>query len=395
MEKWKLSNNISCLAYQVPYETDKACLSLVINVGSLYDETQKGISHYLEHMLIMAVENISKLNGNLSISGYTDFEYTVYRIECINSSIESIRTSLSILVNILTGEALTPKNMEKARADILEEYNCFQRKNDIFPLIKNLTSDRLLLSFLPIGYSDVIKTISFEDILKHHLKWYSKEAVAVSIISAYDNTEIRFLISSEFEKSEKSLHTSFNNTEMNHDFSSIRLLLQEDAKNFNIYVKISSSLNNSMKNRILEDFGFIVIENYLEKYFRDCCKIEVDVQTTKTRYSKRYRFFCIKIRSLSDEIDVWLKNHKDIVPALFYEYIIENFYKSDFDSYKTAYVQNLLIAKEINIFMLDDEVKNYFVFGDPIYEKNDYLTQLKNVKYEEILILLKKWFLCL
>lgn len=390
VNKWKLSNNVNCLTYKVPYETDKACLSLVINVGSLYDETHKGISHYLEHMLLMSVENTININENFNIWGYTDFEYTVYQVECLNN-INSIKTSLSILFDILTGTRLSLKDMERVRLIILEEYDYFQTKSDMVPLLEMLTYDELLLSSLPIGDLDVIQTLSYEDVLKHHVKGYNKEAVAVSIISAYNNTEVGTLISSVFQKSNKQLHDSFNNMEISNSHLTIRRLFPRDATGFNIYIKNSSSLDNIMKSRALEDFGFIVCENYIEEYFRNCCKIEVDVQMAKIRYTLKCRFFCIKVESVLDEINIWFRNHKDICTILFYEYIIENFSKKEFDIYKAAYANKLIFAKETNISMLNEEVKNHFIFRDPIYEKNDYLEHLKNVEYEEVIILLKKW----
>lgn len=392
VKEWQLNNNIQCVTYQVPYMADEACVSLVVSVGSLYDGTKKGIAHYLEHMLIMSVDNSINISEDLSIRGYTDFDYTIYQIKCPNN-ICSIRRSISILHNILSGEHLELKDMERARVAILEEYHVFQAKKDLVSLMKILTEEENLFSSLPIGDLNIISTICFKSIVNYHLKWYRKESVGVSVVSTLGHNQIENLISDEFRTTEKLMHASFNSTGMTPSSLTSRWLFPRDGKELNIYIKNTSSLANNMKSRVIEDLGFIICENYMEEYFRDQWEMKVDVNVVKFRYSKQCRFYCIKIKGTTDEFDTWLKGQKDNAVFQLYEYTIKNFHQEEFNLYKTYYAENIMLAKEPSIFKLSEDITNYFIFNDPIYEKKEYVNTVGLIQYEQITEILRKWLI--
>ena len=89
IKKHQLENGLEVLT--IKKDTKIASLNIGVKVGSLYENiNEKGISHYIEHMLFKGTTSRSfeELNDDLEFLGgeynaYTDYTSTVYTISCL------------------------------------------------------------------------------------------------------------------------------------------------------------------------------------------------------------------------------------------------------------------------------------------------------------------------
>ncbi|MFR2301371.1 MAG: M16 family metallopeptidase, partial [Clostridium paraputrificum] len=95
VKKHYLDNGLEILT--IKKDTQIASINLGVKVGSIYESLEeKGISHFIEHMLFKGTNkrNNEELNDELEALGgeynaYTDYNSTVYTISCLSEELEN------------------------------------------------------------------------------------------------------------------------------------------------------------------------------------------------------------------------------------------------------------------------------------------------------------------
>ena len=103
-------------------DTKITSINLGVRVGSLYEDMkEKGISHFIEHMLFKGTSsrNYEKLNDELEFLGgeynaYTDYTSTVYTISCLE---DEMKKALEILGDMVINSSFKEKEIEKERGN--------------------------------------------------------------------------------------------------------------------------------------------------------------------------------------------------------------------------------------------------------------------------------------
>ncbi|WP_066892809.1 pitrilysin family protein [Clostridium nigeriense] len=177
-------------------DTKITSINVGVRVGSLYEEMhEKGISHFIEHMLFKGTKtrNYEELNDALEFLGgeynaYTDYTSTVYTISCLE---EELKNAIGILGDMIINPEFNKGELEKERGVILAEIRA--SKDDIEDLSFKRTNEIAFkenpLRFDVAGLEENVKTYKREDLLKYYKKYYTSNNSLVTIVSSYDHED--------------------------------------------------------------------------------------------------------------------------------------------------------------------------------------------------------------
>ncbi|HXF61890.1 MAG TPA: insulinase family protein, partial [Caldilineaceae bacterium] len=192
---------------------NRAELYLAINAGSvLEDEDQKGLAHFLEHMLFNGTENFPGMGVvdflesigmafGPDVNAYTSFDETVYTIQVPTDDPEAVRTAFQVLEDWAAYATLDPAEIEAERGVIVEEWRLRQQtaagriQEQTLPF---LLGDSRYAERRPIGDVEVVRSAPPEAIRRFYEQWYRPDLMAVIAVGDFDVDEIEALIHEHF-----------------------------------------------------------------------------------------------------------------------------------------------------------------------------------------------------
>lgn len=194
-----LPNGINLIT--IKKETGIASVHMGVKIGSMYEQkSQKGISHFVEHMMFKGTQsrNNEKLNSDLEKLGgeynaYTDHNCTVYSATALCSEIEEI---VKILSDMLQNSSFPIKEIIKEKEvilseirtsrDDLEEYS-FKRINEVAYINSPLKHETT-------GDEKTIKRFTQEELINFYETFYVPNNCYISIVSPYEHEFIKDLV---------------------------------------------------------------------------------------------------------------------------------------------------------------------------------------------------------
>lgn len=200
----EMDNGLKILS--IKKETELMSINLGIKIGALYEnKDEKGISHFIEHMLFKGTEtrDNEKLNNELENIGgdynaYTDYTCTVYSIDGLNSEMEN---SLEILSDMAMNSKFKEEEVEKERGVILSELR--SSKDDIedlsFKKINEYAFSKSGLKMDVLGSEKSIKSFTRDKLIKYYRNYYVPNNSLISIVSSYDHEYVQALVKKYFE----------------------------------------------------------------------------------------------------------------------------------------------------------------------------------------------------
>ena len=187
-------------------------LRLAVRAGSvLEDEDQRGLAHFLEHMLFNGTEKYPAsrivemlesfgMSFGPEVNAYTSFEETVYRLSVSTREKEQLLTGLEVLEEWAFNALLDEEEFEKERGVVHEEWRMgrgadARMRDEFLPLLfrGSRYSDRL-----PIGDMDVILGAPVEDLRRFYEDWYRPDLMAVIAVGDFDPDEVTGIITEKF-----------------------------------------------------------------------------------------------------------------------------------------------------------------------------------------------------
>ncbi|MEW8957273.1 M16 family metallopeptidase [Clostridium sp.] len=176
-----------------------------VKVGPFQErEKEKGISHFIEHMLFKGTENRDNetLNNELEFLGgeynaYTDYSCTVYSISALS---EELPKAIELLGDMITNSTFKEEDMEKERGVILAEINT--SKDDIedlsFKKLYQYAFKNSPLRWDIIGSEKNVKNFSRDEIIDFYKEFYIPNNMCITIVSNYEHDEVLDLIEKSF-----------------------------------------------------------------------------------------------------------------------------------------------------------------------------------------------------
>lgn len=182
-------------------DTQIAAFHAGIKIGAIYEDIdEKGISHFIEHMLFKGTErrNNKKLNMDLEDLGgeynaYTDNNSTVYSITSLWIELEK---SIDIVSDMLMNSTFPREEIEREREVILSEIRT--SKDDIedysFRKINQLAFKKGPLRYDITGNEEKVSKYKRNDLIKFYNRYYVPNNCFISVVSSYKHEEIYNLI---------------------------------------------------------------------------------------------------------------------------------------------------------------------------------------------------------
>lgn len=203
VKKHYLDNGLEILT--IKKDTQIASINLGVKVGSIYESLEeKGISHFIEHMLFKGTNkrNNEELNDELEALGgeynaYTDYNSTVYTISCLSEELEN---ACILLGDMITSSNFLEEEIERERGVILAEMRT--SKDDIedlsFKRVNEVAFNSSPLRYDVTGLEEVVKGFKRDDIKRFYNKYYTPKNSLITMVSSMEHEEAKELISREF-----------------------------------------------------------------------------------------------------------------------------------------------------------------------------------------------------
>lgn len=173
-------------------------MRLYVHAGSTYETPREaGISHLLEHMVFQGTakrakgeisQEIEALGGYLNAA--TSFDYTVYLVDL---PAEQWRIGLDVLKDMAFNAAIDAEALESEKEVVIAEL----KRGEDSPasrLFRSLHGSALKgtpYEHPIIGYEDVVRAITREDILDYIARHYQPQGMLLLVVGDLDNLNLR------------------------------------------------------------------------------------------------------------------------------------------------------------------------------------------------------------
>lgn len=396
-EEYKLDNGLTVILQQnskVPIVTAQ----LWNKCGSTTEAEfgGAGISHFIEHLLFTttkkhSTDEIAKQMKKLGcdMNGYTSFEETVFHFTL---SSENLFEVLPLMKEMIFEPAFKKEQIEKEREVILKEINMNIDDPDRFynNLIFSSVYENSYYKFPIIGFRDIFKKITRDDILNYYNRMYVPENMALIVVGNFNLKETKKRIEQIFGdipakrvypvfKIEEPLQTGYREVKkFRDDITITRMALafktvdirDKDLFSLDVLAIILGRGKASVLNEILKEKEQIV--NSISAYSytpkaKGVFTIEVEVGDNNN------------INKVKKRIEYILKNIKKYID------------KKDIERAKNKVLADYYSSIETIEGMAQDIGINWVSTGNINFSKY-YVENIKKVKYNNILSVAKKYF---
>jgi zinc protease len=207
-----LENGIRFLLMPNQKPENRVSMHLFVQAGSMHERgDERGIAHYLEHMLFNGTEHFDPgelvkyfqsigMRFGPDVNARTGFYSTVYDIDLPRGDRESLEKGLLVLRDYAAGALIPEAEVERERSVILAEKRT-RDSVDYRTFVETLSfelPDALLSNRLPIGTEEVIRETDRELLKGFYDAWYRPERMLVILVGDFDPETARPLVRSRF-----------------------------------------------------------------------------------------------------------------------------------------------------------------------------------------------------
>lgn len=203
--KTVLSNGLEIVT--IKKDTQLMAITAGVKVGAINeDDSEKGISHFVEHMLFKGTDtrNNVQLNDELERLGgeynaYTDYLGTVYSIAALYDELEN---ALQILSDMLINSNFEEKEIEKERGVILAEIKTSKDDIEDFSIkkVNEAAFKRSNLRYDTLGEKNIIKKFTRDYLISFYKKYYVPNNSCISIVSPYAHEKVINIVNKYFNE---------------------------------------------------------------------------------------------------------------------------------------------------------------------------------------------------
>lgn len=203
VKKHKLKNGLDVIT--IKRDTQIAAINIGIKVGALYEnEDEKGISHFIEHLLFKGTKNRSdeQLNEELEALGgeynaYTDYDATVYTISCL---MEEFENAVELLGDMVVNSSFDKEEIEKERGVILSEIKT--SRDDIedfsFKNVNKIAFEKSGLKYEVTGIEEDVSKFTREEIVNYYKMHYTPKNSLITMVTSLEHNEAIKLVEESF-----------------------------------------------------------------------------------------------------------------------------------------------------------------------------------------------------
>ena len=211
----KLDNGLTYYIRQNAEPAKRAELWLAVNAGSVMeDDDQKGLAHFLEHMLFNGTQRFPSqalldflqsigMKFGPDINAYTSFDETVYTLQIPTDKEADFSKAFDVLQDWAGAATLSPQDFDKERGVIVEEWRLRDKtasgrmQDKIVPM---LLGDSQYAKRLPIGDMEIVRNAPVDALRSFYQKWYRPDLMAVIAVGDLDVDKTEAMIRERFSK---------------------------------------------------------------------------------------------------------------------------------------------------------------------------------------------------
>lgn len=201
-----LKNGIR-LVYEKMSHLKSVSIGIFVKSGSMYEtEKEKGISHFIEHMLFKGTKNRSakQIAEEMDFAGGHINAYTARECTCYYTTVlsEDLRMSAEILSDMYYNSLFRPEDIELERGVIIEEINMYEDSPEDLALD---TVCEYMWKGNPLGcvISGTCESVSAitGGMMKDYMKRkYTPDNTVISVAGCFDEEELKNLFEELFSE---------------------------------------------------------------------------------------------------------------------------------------------------------------------------------------------------
>lgn len=386
-KKTGLDNGLRVITRAMP-KMKSVAVGIWIKVGARYETVEnKGISHYLEHLLFKGTKKYScrKLKESIegkggSLNGFTSEELTCYFAKL---PYRYLGLGVDILSDMVIAPVLDEAEVEKERTVILEELKMHKDfpQSYVYELLDELLWPKQILGMSVIGTAESVSAIKREDLYLYKSKHYTPFNIVVSaagmlehdkfvkkidgIFSPLKERNINAFLEAVAEQASPQLKLFDKDTEQTHIAVGFHGFKRDDPLKY-AQDLLSVVLGGNMSSRLFNEL-------------REKRGLAYEIGTQVKRFQDTGAFLVhagIDNRKVNEALTVILAQIKKITDKLISE--------DEFKRAKDFYLGQLTLA-------LEDTLDNMFWIGEPTvtldktYTLEEVVREINSVTRQDIM----------
>lgn len=203
-KKTILDNDLRIVTHQMS-NMQSVGLGIWIKVGSRYESKEnKGIAHFLEHLVFKGTKNYScrKIKESIegvggSLNGFTSEELTCYLVKIPG---RYLNLALEVLSDMVINPLLPKEEIEKERTVILEEIKMHRDlpQSYVYDLLDEILWPGHPLGMTILGTAESVGQINKEDLSLFKGQYYRSENIVISAAGSLDHRSFSKKVKSIF-----------------------------------------------------------------------------------------------------------------------------------------------------------------------------------------------------
>lgn len=191
---------------------NRVALFLDVQAGSLFEsDEQRGLAHFLEHMLFNGTKNFPAgklveyfqsigMNFGGDTNAHTTYDETVYNVVLPGNSLEEIDKGLLVMSDYSRGALVPESEVERERGVILSE----KRARDSASYRTHVATTRFTMrgtkipERMPIGIEETLKKADRKLLLDFYNSWYRPENMVLVMVGDFDPDLVKPLVEKRF-----------------------------------------------------------------------------------------------------------------------------------------------------------------------------------------------------
>ena len=372
------------------------CISLFIKVGScLESDDEKGISHFLEHMLFKGTKKFKNLSYILDINGFqynamTMKECTLFYIK--STKIEKIPLIINILYQIVFHSLLDPVRFDNEKTVVMDEI--LEDQSNINTVLCDM-SENLMFNpeyfSIPIdsydytitGNNEDIERLTLKKVRDFYKKFYTVNNMFMvctgnigkddNIISALETTFLQ-------EKPKKliQLLPIDKTLSTNRDFILVDGLDLDDDNSGVVIINYTICGYNNIDRYILNLYSYILtkgISSELFELLRNQNGIVYSIESSTDIYYKYFGLFNISFTT----------NQNNILKALelIFIFLKKDITQEQLDKAKILYIEEINFSEE-DVVNKGESIGFNILYNSPVLDSNSEEDIINDITVEDV-----------
>ncbi len=214
LHQGELANGFRYVLKQNKEPKNRVAVFLYVKVGSLHEEeNQRGLAHFLEHMMFKGTDNYPAgslveyfqsigMNFGNDANAHTTFDQTVYNLILPNGSEEELNTGFSVMADYARRANLQDEQINQERGVILAE----RRARDSASYRTQVASmefafrDTRLAERMVIGVEGILQQANRTDLKKFYDFWYRPENMILIVVGDMEQKVAELLVEKHFSQ---------------------------------------------------------------------------------------------------------------------------------------------------------------------------------------------------